>query len=167
MWQRCCGASQNPFGCDSVENAKISNQINLMRDIMRKNIHTVFGCKHRKNLGYNSALLLQLYNVLDRNQLVNNCASSPRHPLNRTKLKTITAHRYMLILLSRLTFAFFIRYGRYGKINQFSSILHISKVFCCLLSHGNKWDDGCKLICDTWNWFSNPAWYLINNPSEN
>lgn len=111
-----------------MENARISNQINLMRNIMRKNIHTVLGCKHIKHLGYNSSVLLQLYNVLNRSQHVNNYAS----PLKLTKWKPITAaqisHRYMLIFLSWFTSAFFIRYGRYGKLNQFSSILHITKV---------------------------------------
>ena len=46
IWQKCCGANQNPFGCDSLEKARISFQIKLMRNIMRENIHTALGCKH-------------------------------------------------------------------------------------------------------------------------
>lgn len=44
---------------------------------------------------------------------------------------------------------------------------NVAKVLLPPLPHENKWDDGCEIICDTQNLFSNPTRYLTNSPSEN
>lgn len=120
---RLRGASQNPFGSDSVENTKISNTIKLMRNFMRENIHTQWLQTHKPSV-YNQFLnRLQLFNVIDRT-----CWSLCVEKLKSSINTANTSHRYSLILRSRLTLVFFIKYGRYGKINQFNSSLHISKV---------------------------------------
>lgn len=100
---------------------------------MRKNI--CIGCKNVKILAiiHLSTFTLCLVRV---NMLIITC----QH-LNLTKWNVSTAtqipQRYMLILLSRFTLAFAIRYGRCGKTNQFGSILHITKV---LLLSAVSWE---------------------------